>query len=563
MAEDVKLKIDIMMVMILVSKGHFQNQCSNVVASRDKEVNHATIDYDDKLVCCVENMVEDRIMDSRASFHATYCKEELKGSSYAPDVRYIPSLKRRLNSVRQLDEEGYHHQRLGDMSMIGMSMLASKGNVLDVRKVDIYFCKPSGLGKQKNLSFIMSSEDKETAEVRASSYRRVAYSRGEMMREGYKSHTLEAAQMKYDTTLKIRRVVRLSEAEISHLWNRFMEPENDSIVSEHELSSEITKSLSESSDTSEESKNSRSFEDNGRSDKEDSEDGAFSKEGGSETPQVRRSTRESRAPVRYSPSANYLLLTENGEPESYSEALSSKESVQWKKVINEEMVSLEKNHAYSLVRIYDIQCAGFDHDHYQEAACAHHEDHMMYDNVQLDHVVDSHADYTSDINIILYDQYVKDNEVPVVHSDVSTIPTDAFMMIYDDICEPYDQSVSYTSRNTAVQNSLTAELATYKEHVELVAIGYKNPLCLTRAKQVQLALYNGHEIIKDNHTPAIVHNSEDTLEIAEITRKKMNDKMNDPECVTRKVKIAPHDYSKENFLATFTPQKQLTPEKIF
>nr|GEX07883.1 hypothetical protein [Tanacetum cinerariifolium] len=69
-----------------------------------------------------------------------------------------------------------------------------------------------------------------------------------------------------------------------------------------------------------------------------------------------------------------------------------------------------------------------------------------------------------------------------------------------------------------------------------VAISYKNRLCLTRAKQVQLALYNGHEIIKDNHTPAIVHNSKDTLEIAEITRKKMNDKMNDPECVTRKLK---------------------------
>nr|GEY33489.1 hypothetical protein [Tanacetum cinerariifolium] len=96
-----------------------------------------------------------------------------------------------------------------------------------------------------------------------------------------------------------------------------------------------------------------------------------------------------------------------------------------------------------------------------------------------------------------------------------------------------------------------------------VAIGYKNPLCLTRAKQVQHALYNGHEIIKDNHTPAIVHNSEDTLEIAEIKRKKINDKMNDPECVIRKVKIAPHDYSKENLLATFTPQKQLTPEQIF
>ncbi|GKG33515.1 hypothetical protein Tco_0433674, partial [Tanacetum coccineum] len=85
--------------------------------------------------------------------------------------------------------------------------------------------------------------------------------------------------------------------------------------------------LGGSSDTSEGSKNSGSFKDSGRLYEEYSEDGASSNEGGFETPQVRRSTRESRAPVRYSPSANYLLLTENGELESYSEALSSKESV--------------------------------------------------------------------------------------------------------------------------------------------------------------------------------------------------------------------------------------------
>nr|GEW59193.1 hypothetical protein [Tanacetum cinerariifolium] len=83
------------------------------------------------------------------------------------------------------------------------------------------------------------------------------------------------------------------------------------------------------------------------------------------------------------------------------------------------------------------------------------------------------------------------------------------------------------------------------------------------AKQAQPALYNGHEILKYNHARAKVHNTEDTLEIAEITRKKMNAKMTDPECVTHKVKIAPHDYSKENLLATFTPQKQLTPKQIY
>nr|GEV38472.1 integrase, catalytic region, zinc finger, CCHC-type, peptidase aspartic, catalytic [Tanacetum cinerariifolium] len=213
----------------------------------------------------------------------------------------------------------------------------------------------------------------------------------------------------------------------------------------------------------------------------------------------------------------------------------------------------------------DILSEVQDHDHYQDDVCAHHEEHAMHDNVQLNHVVDSHADYTSDSNMI---PYVKDNAIPVVHSNVSSVPNDAYMMIYDDMYEPHAQSISNTSRNTLVENSLTTELATYKEQVKLykrwaselnkVAIGYKNPLCLTRAKQIQPALYNGHEIIKDNHVPTIVHNTEDILEIAEITRRKMNDKLKDPECVTHNIKIAPHDYSKENFLATFTPQK-ITP----
>ncbi|GKD19822.1 hypothetical protein Tco_1208980 [Tanacetum coccineum] len=264
-----------------------------------------------------------------------------------------------------------------------------------------------------------------------------------------------------------------------------------------------------------------------------------------------------------------------------------------------------------------------DHDHYQDVVCEHHEEHEMHDDVQPTYVVDSHANYTSDSNMIPYNQYVKDNAVSVVQSNVSSIPNDAYMMIFNDMHEPHAQSVSDTTRNTVVDNSLIAELATYKEQVKLyerqarkfekelhsvrmklastinhnksmveevtslkrdfkqkenkyleefldmkalkekVSISYKNPLCLTYAKQVQPALYNGYEIIKNNHVPALVHNTKDTLEIAEITRRKMNDKMKDPECVTHKVKIAPPDYSKENYLATFTPQKQLTPEQIF
>ncbi|GKF95452.1 hypothetical protein Tco_0288187, partial [Tanacetum coccineum] len=46
--------------------------------STDKEVNMTAGDSDDALVCCVENTVEVNIMDSGASFHATYSKEELE-----------------------------------------------------------------------------------------------------------------------------------------------------------------------------------------------------------------------------------------------------------------------------------------------------------------------------------------------------------------------------------------------------------------------------------------------------------------------------------------------------
>ncbi|GJS74447.1 hypothetical protein Tco_0707288 [Tanacetum coccineum] len=66
-----------------------------------------------------------------------------------------------------------------------------------------------------------------------------------------------------------------------------------------------------------------------------------------------------------------------------------------------------------------------------------------------------------------------------------------------------------------------------------------------------------------NHARPVVHDSEDTREISEITRKRMLEKMKSPLCVENKVRIAPPDYSKENLLATFAPQRNLTPEQIF
>ncbi|GKC77166.1 hypothetical protein Tco_1127940 [Tanacetum coccineum] len=299
-----------------------------------------------------------------------------------------------------------------------------------------------------------------------------------------------------------------------------------------------------------------------------------------------------------------------------------------------------------------------DHDNCLDNMNDSHEEHEMHNDVPID-VVDSDTEYTSNSNIISYEQYVQDNEDHVVHSDVSFIPNDAIMIITNDIYEHDDQCVTSNKPSKTVNSSLTAELARYKELAEIyekraqfeltervlmidthmrmiikdhnvkeeslqnelhsikmqlnstlnynklireevstlkqdfkqnenklleefldmkhlkekvkdklykqdqVAIGYKNPFYLSKAKQVQPTLYNGHEIVKTNHARALVHDSEDTVEIAKTTRKQMLEKIKDPECVKKKVKIAPHDYSKDNYLSTFTPQKQLTTEHIF
>ncbi|GKA19360.1 hypothetical protein Tco_0699275 [Tanacetum coccineum] len=306
----------------------------------------------------------------------------------------------------------------------------------------------------------------------------------------------------------------------------------------------------------------------------------------------------------------------------------------------------------------------------------YHEVHEMQSDVQHNYVVDSDADYTSDSNIIPYDQYVEDNEEHVVQSNVSSVRNDALMSILDEMHEQGVQSMSVNKQDKVLNDSVTSELARYKELVGVyeqrakfeltdrerkideqmriiisdrnrketslkselhsaqlqlrstlnhhkivreeaiilkkdfkqkedkfleefldikrlkekvedrlykqdqsvqtvhmickpksfydeknkVAIGYKNPLCLTRAKQVQPALYNGHVLVMSNHARPVVHDSEDTRDMAEITRKRMMEKMKSPLCVENKVRIAPPDYSKENLLATFAPQRNLTPE---
>ena len=197
-------------------------------------------DIGDALICCVESSVESWVMDSGASFHASFLRRVMKnfrhyrgkvrlvdnkvlditgigdvvlttslGAKWTlKNVRYIPTLKRMLISVGQLDDEGSRvefgnqqwkvskgsmvvargkkrgslymvevsadeintadgasstveetktstlwHRRLGHMSEKGMKMLAADGRISKLKSVTTEFCESCVLGKQKRVTF--------------------------------------------------------------------------------------------------------------------------------------------------------------------------------------------------------------------------------------------------------------------------------------------------------------------------------------------------------------------------------------------------------------------------
>ena len=64
--------------------------------------------------------------------------------------------------------------------------------------------------------------------------------------------------------------------------------------------------------------------------------------------EVRRSSRNIRPPHRYSPTLNYLLLIDGGEPECYDETLQDENSSKWELAMKDEMDSLLRNQTWEL-----------------------------------------------------------------------------------------------------------------------------------------------------------------------------------------------------------------------
>nr|GEX19290.1 integrase, catalytic region, zinc finger, CCHC-type, peptidase aspartic, catalytic [Tanacetum cinerariifolium] len=107
------------------------------------------------------------------------------------------------------------------------------------------------------------------------------------------------------------------------------------------------------------------------------------------------------------------------------------------------------------------QCDAFDYN-VDEAPTAQT---MIMANLSSTNPISDKAGPSYDLDII--SELVKDNAVPVVQSNVSSILNDALMMIINDMYEQTAQCVSVNEQSNIVNALLTVELARYKEQVEL------------------------------------------------------------------------------------------------
>nr|GFB38216.1 hypothetical protein [Tanacetum cinerariifolium] len=87
-----------------------------------------------------------------------------------------------------------------------------------------------------------------------------------------------------------------------------------------------------------------------------------------------------------------------------------------------------------------------------------------------------------------------------------------------------------------------------------MALGCQNPFYLKQAQKKQQSLYDG-KVLLAKHDPIVVHDSEETLQLAQESRQKMK-QMNK--------EIKPANYTKINHLSgVFLPQSALSREELY
>nr|GEU66549.1 hypothetical protein [Tanacetum cinerariifolium] len=106
----------------------------------------------------------------------------------------------------------------------------------------------------------------------------------------------------------------------------------------------------------------------------------------------------------------------------------------------------------------------------------------------------------------------------------------------------------------------------FYDHSTRQALGFQNPCYLKRTQQLKPKMYDGSVIEKSD--AIVIHDSEETLLLADESRSKMLKKQNDPEMSKKKVITKPVDYVvlnqlSKDFETRFVPRTELSAEQAF
>nr|GEV73830.1 hypothetical protein [Tanacetum cinerariifolium] len=180
--------------------------------------------------------------------------------------------------------------------------------------------------------------------------------------------------------------------------------------------------------------------------------------------------------------------------------------------------------------------------------------HENCDDNEIFNMFTQEAQYTELLESILESHQVSQNDNDVISEDTSV----------EQGRETVEQHPVNFEETRALYESLYQNLAIEVEKVnspnsfyhteQKIALGYQNPFYLKQAQKKQQSLYDG-KLLLEKHDPPVVHDLEETLQLAQESRDKMKQ-------MNKEIKLA--NYTKINHLSgVFVPQTALSREELF
>ncbi|KAE8730100.1 hypothetical protein F3Y22_tig00003041pilonHSYRG00846 [Hibiscus syriacus] len=285
------------------------------------------------------------------------------------------------NIIAAADADGKSnlwHQRLDHMSEKGIKTLLSKGKLSDLKNVDVGLCEDCIFGKQKKVSFAKIGKTPKAEKLELvhidvwgpspvpslagslyyvtfidDSTRKVWVYFMKKKSEVFDTFRKWKAMVENESGLKVKRLRSKLDVKSNkcvfvgyggyEFGYRFWDYENrkiirsrDVIFNENVMYKDMSTVESSSSNTEAETKEFAEFEEISRNDVQINPEAVQEEPS---APELRRSSRIPKPTQRYSPSLHYLLLTDNGEPECYDEAMQVEDSVKWESSMKDEMDS--------------------------------------------------------------------------------------------------------------------------------------------------------------------------------------------------------------------------------